>query len=101
MRARHRRLDVEEEDSCKGQNCIPPKPVAKPTVPSVASISIKIDPRTLMPQLVREFLYFSHPDIGVEIGESTSLWSGQHGILEMLISQLAWLRPGEGGMKAR
>lgn len=47
-----------------------------------------------MPQLVREFLYFSHPDIGVEIGESTSPWSGQHGILEMLISQLAWLRPG-------
>lgn len=36
---------------------LPPKPVAKPTVPSVASISTKNEPSTLIPQLVRDFLY--------------------------------------------
>lgn len=36
---------------------LPPNPVAKPTVPSDASISIKNDPRTLMPQLVRDLRY--------------------------------------------
>jgi hypothetical protein len=53
-----------------GRCCIPPKPVAKPTVPSVASISTKNEPSTLMPQLVREALYFSHLEHGVEMGES-------------------------------
>lgn len=57
----------------KTNNHIPPNPVANPTVPSLASISTKIEPRTLMPQLVRELRYFSHPDMGVEIGESMSL----------------------------
>ena len=52
---------------------IPPNPVAKPTVPSVASISTKKEPRTLMPQLVREARYFSHCEHGVEMGESISL----------------------------
>lgn len=78
----------------KGQNRIPPKPVAKPTVPSVASISIKIDPSTLMPQLVREFLYFSHPDMGVEIGESTSLGAVSMGFLRCG-SQLPWQKRNE------
>jgi hypothetical protein len=48
----------------------PPKPVANPIVPSVASTSTKKDPKTLIPQLVREALYFSHRDIGVEIDVS-------------------------------
>lgn len=52
---------------------VPPNPVAKPIVPSVASISTQNDPRTLIPQLVLEVRYFSHLDIGVEIGESISL----------------------------
>ncbi len=52
---------------------LPPKPVAKPTVPSVASISTKKEPSTLMPQLVREARYWSHLDAGVDIGESISL----------------------------
>jgi hypothetical protein len=56
---------------CMGS--LPPKPVAKPTVPSLASISTKNEPRTLIPQLVREALYFSHREQGVEIGESISL----------------------------
>ncbi len=55
---------------------IPPNPVAKPTVPSVASISMKKDPRTLIPQLVLEARYFSHLEHGVEIGESISLQDG-------------------------
>lgn len=50
----------------------PPKPVAKPVVPSEASISTQKEPRTLIPQLVRDVRYFSHPDIGVEIGLSMS-----------------------------
>ena len=53
--------------------CLPPKPVAKPTVPSVASISMKKEPKTLIPQLVREARYFSHLEQGVEIGESINL----------------------------
>jgi hypothetical protein len=52
---------------------LPPKPVAKPTVPSVASISRKNEPSTLMPQLVLEARYFSHLEHGVEMGESMSL----------------------------
>lgn len=52
---------------------VPPNPVAKPIVPSVPSISTQNDPRTLIPQLVLEVRYFSHLDIGVEIGESISL----------------------------
>ena len=52
----------------------PPKPVANPTVPSVASTSTKKDPKTLIPQLVREALYFSHRDIGVEIDVSINQW---------------------------
>lgn len=54
----------------------PPKPVAKPIVPSEASISTRKEPRTLMPQLVRDLRYCSHCDAGVEIGESMSLCSG-------------------------
>ena len=57
----------------RGDERLPPKPVAKPTVPSVASISTKKDPNTLMPQLVREARYFSHCEQGVEMGESMSL----------------------------
>ncbi len=57
-----------------GEVNLPPKPVAKPTVPSVASISIKKEPRTLMPQLVRDALYFSHCEHGVDMGESISQW---------------------------
>lgn len=57
----------------KGGHYIPPNPVAKPTVPSVASISTKNDPSTLMPQLVRDARYFSHREHGVEMGESMSL----------------------------
>jgi hypothetical protein len=60
---------------------LPPKPVAKPTVPSVASISRKNEPSTLMPQLVRDARYFSHCEHGVEMGESISL-SGQLVALE-------------------
>ena len=52
---------------------VPPKPVAKPTVPSVASISTQNEPKTLIPQLVRDARYFSHLDIGVEIGVSINL----------------------------
>lgn len=51
----------------------PPKPVAKPMVPSEASISTRKEPRTLMPQLVRDLRYCSHCDAGVEMGESMSL----------------------------
>jgi hypothetical protein len=62
-----------QRDYRKGGTCrVPPKPVAKPTVPSVASISTKNEPSTLMPQLVREALYFSHLEHGVEMGESIS-----------------------------
>lgn len=57
---------------------VPPKPVAKPTVPSDASISTKKDPSTLMPQLVREPRYFSHLEQGVEIGESINLDDRKH-----------------------
>lgn len=46
--------------------------MAKPLVPSEASISTQKEPRTLMPQLVRDERYFSHPDMGVEMGLSTS-----------------------------
>ena len=53
--------------------CLPPKPVAKPTVPSVASTSTKNEPNTLIPQLVLEVRYFSHFEQGVEIGESINL----------------------------
>lgn len=42
-------------------------------VPSEASISTRKDPRTLMPQLVRDLRYCSHCEAGVEIGESMSL----------------------------
>ena len=49
--------------------------MAKPTVPSVASISTKNEPNTLMPQLVRDFRYSSHLEQGVEIGESINLVS--------------------------
>ena len=56
-----------------GEDCVPPKPVAKPTVPSDPSISTQNEPRTLMPQLVLEARYFSHLDIGVDIGVSISL----------------------------
>lgn len=52
----------------------PPKPVAKPMVPSEASISTRKEPRTLMPQLVRDLRYCSHCDAGVEMGESMSLF---------------------------
>ena len=52
---------------------IPPKPVANPIVPSVASISTQKEPKTLIPQLVRDARYFSHLDIGVEIGVSINL----------------------------
>lgn len=51
----------------------PPKPVAKPIVPSEASISTRKEPRTLMPQLVRDLRYCSHCEAGVEMGESMSL----------------------------
>jgi hypothetical protein len=47
--------------------------VAKPTVPSEASISTQKEPSTLMPQLVREPRYFSHCELGVEMGVSMSL----------------------------
>ena len=56
-----------------GMVFLPPKPVAKPTVPSVDSISRKKDPSTLMPQLVLDARYFSHLEHGVEMGESMSL----------------------------
>jgi hypothetical protein len=52
---------------------LPPNPVAKPTVPSVASISKQKEPSTLIPQLVREVRYFSHRDMGVDIDESINL----------------------------
>lgn len=52
----------------------PPKPVAMPTVPSVASISMRNEPRTLMPQLVLELRYCSHREQGVEMGLSISLF---------------------------
>ena len=51
----------------------PPKPVANPIVPSVPSISTQNEPRTLIPQLVLEARYFSHLDIGVDIGVSINL----------------------------
>lgn len=65
-----------DESMSKGegrQGCLPPKPVANPTVPSVASISTRKDPRTLMPQLVLDFLYWSQMEQGVEISESINL----------------------------
>jgi hypothetical protein len=52
---------------------MPPKPVANPTVPSEPSISTQKEPSTLIPQLVLEVLYFSHRDMGVEMGVSISL----------------------------
>lgn len=52
---------------------LPPNPVAKPTVPSDASISTRNDPRTLMPQLVRDLRYWVHCEAGVEISLSMSL----------------------------
>jgi hypothetical protein len=52
---------------------LPPNPVANPTLPSVASISTQKDPKTLMPQLVLEARYFSHRDIGVDMGVSINL----------------------------
>ena len=54
-------------------NHIPPKPVANPTVPSEASSSIKKDPSTLIPQLVRDWRYCSHLEHGVEMSVSISL----------------------------
>lgn len=57
---------------------IPPKPVAKPTVPSVASISTKNDPKTLMPQLVLDARYCSHLEHGVEISVSISLGENEY-----------------------
>lgn len=36
---------------------------------------MKKEPNTLMPQLVLEARYFSHPEHGVEIGESISLYA--------------------------
>jgi hypothetical protein len=56
-----------------GEMTLPPNPVAKPTVPSEPSISTQNEPRTLMPQLVLEARYFSHRDIGVDIGVSINL----------------------------
>jgi hypothetical protein len=61
-------------ESIEADMNIPPNPVAKPTVPSVASISTKNEPRTLMPQLVLDARYFSHREQGVEMGESISLF---------------------------
>lgn len=62
----------------KSATCgIPPKPVACPTVPSEASISTKKEPSTLMPQLVREARYFSHIELGVEMGVSINLFPGR------------------------
>lgn len=48
--------------------------MAKPLTPLEASISTQKEPRTLMPQVVREERYFSHPDMGVAIGLSISQW---------------------------
>jgi hypothetical protein len=56
-----------------GSMLLPPKPVANPTVPSEPSISTQNDPKTLIPQLVLELRYFSHLDIGVDMGVSISL----------------------------
>ncbi len=56
-----------------GEVILPPNPVAKPTVPSEPSISTQKEPRTLIPQLVLEARYFSHRDIGVDIGVSINL----------------------------
>jgi hypothetical protein len=56
---------------------VPPKPVAKPTVPSEPSTSTQKEPSTLIPQLVLDARYFSHLDIGVEIGVSINLVQGQ------------------------
>jgi hypothetical protein len=66
---------IEEKEAEKEgtETRVPPKPVAIPTVPSDASISTKKDPRTLMPQVVLDFLYLSQMEQGVEISESTSL----------------------------
>jgi hypothetical protein len=52
----------------------PPKPVAKPFVPSEASISTQNEPKTLMPQLVLDFRYSSYWDMGVAILLSTNQW---------------------------
>ena len=51
----------------------PPNPVAKPTVPSDASTSTRNEPRTLMPQLVRDLRYCSHLEQGVDMSVSMSL----------------------------
>lgn len=66
-----------------GQNCcfrargpggnLPPKPVAIPTVPSTDSISTRNEPRTLIPQLVRDLRYCSHREEGVDMSLSMSL----------------------------
>lgn len=56
-----------------GTALLPPNPVANPTVPSVPSISTQNEPKTLIPQLVLEDRYFSHLDIGVDIGVSINL----------------------------
>jgi hypothetical protein len=53
---------------------LPPTPVANPTMPLVASISTQKEPRTLLiPQLVQEERYFSHRDLGVDMGVSINL----------------------------
>lgn len=60
--------------SCKRLRHHLPKPVANPFVPFEASTSTQNDPRTLMPQLVRDARYCSYPDMGVEIFESINQW---------------------------
>jgi hypothetical protein len=65
---------------------LPPKPVANPTVPSVASISRKKDPRTLIPQLVLDVRYFSHWEHGVEMGESISLFKSAYRLTAIEVS---------------
>lgn len=52
----------------------PPKPVAKPLVPSVASISTQNDPKTLIPHDVRDPRNCAHLVMGVEMLLSTSQW---------------------------
>jgi hypothetical protein len=58
---------------------LPPKPVANPTVPSEPSTSTQKEPKTLIPQLVLDARYFSHLDIGVEIGVSINLYELRSG----------------------
>jgi hypothetical protein len=69
---------------------LPPNPVAKPTVPSEPSISTQKEPRTLMPQLVLEARYFSHRDIGVDIGVSINLEEYQHQSLKSRLGTYQW-----------